>query len=150
MNLTLKKRTPSVFTDWFIPRSFLSPEFFDMESSLLPFQNKMNIPSVNIKETTKEYKVEMAAPGLERKDFKIEVENHTLMISAEKEEEKKEEGVDYSRKEFSYNSFERTFTLPEDVKEGNIDAKYENGILQILIPKKEVAAAKPVKQIQVH
>lgn len=150
MNLTLKKRMPSLMTDWFVPRSVLSPEFFDMESTLLPFQSGLNLPSVNIKETPKEYKLELAAPGLERKDFKIEVDNHTLSISAEKEEEKKEEGHDYFRKEFSFNSFKRLFTLPEEVKEGNIDAKYENGILFIMIPKKEITATKPAKQIQVH
>jgi HSP20 family protein len=150
MNLTLKKRMPSLMTDWFVPRSILSPEFFDMDSSLLPFQSGVNLPSVNIQETPKEFKLELAAPGLERKDFKIEVENHTLTISAEKMEEKKEEKIDYSRKEFSFTSFCRSFTLPEEVKEGNIDAKYENGILYLLIPKKEVTATKPVKQIQVH
>jgi HSP20 family protein len=100
MSLTLKKRMPSLMTDWFVPRSILSPEFFDMESTLLPFQTGLNLPSVNIKETPKEYKLELAAPGLERKDFKIEVENHTLTISAEKEEEKKKKEPIISVKNF--------------------------------------------------
>jgi HSP20 family protein len=147
MNLTVKKRTPSLLTDWFIPRTFLSPEFFDLDFPT--FKGEMNVPSVNIKETEKEYWVEMAAPGLERKDFKIEIENNMLSISAEKEEKKEEKAEDYARKEFSYNSFCRTFTLPENVKE-NIDAKYENGLLKVHIPKKEVTAVKPVKHIEVH
>jgi HSP20 family protein len=145
MNLTLSKRMPSLFSDWMIPRSFLSPEFFDME---FPFK-EMNVPSVNIKETEKEFLLELAAPGLERKDFKIEVENNVLTISAEKEEKKEEKTKEFTRKEFSYNTFTRSFTLPENVKE-TIDAKYENGLLMIHIPKKEIAPVKPVKQIQVH
>jgi HSP20 family protein len=146
MNLTLKKRTPSLLADWFVPRSILSPEFFDME---FPFKGEMTLPSVNIKETEKEFILEMAAPGLERKDFKIEVENNVLSISAEKEEKKEEKTEDYTRKEFAYNSFSRTFTLPDNVKE-NIDAKYENGILMIAIPKKEITPVKPAKKILVH
>jgi HSP20 family protein len=145
MNLTLSKRMPSLFNDWMIPRSFLSPEFFDME---FPFK-EMNVPSVNIKETEKEFLLELAAPGLERKDFKIEVENNVLTISAEKEEKKEEKNKEFTRKEFSYNTFTRSFTLPDNVKE-SIDAKYENGLLMIHIPKKEIAPVKPVKQIQVH
>jgi HSP20 family protein len=146
MNLTVKKRMPSLLADWFVPRSFMNPEFFDME---FPFNGEINTPSVNIKETEKEYVVEMAAPGLERKDFKIEVQNNVLCISAEKEMKREEKTEDYTRKEFAYNSFSRSFTLPDDVKE-NIDAKYENGLLMVHIPKKEIAPVKQAKQILVH
>ena len=93
--------------------------------------------------------VELAAPGLEKKDFKIELENQVLTVSSEKEEEKKEETKNFKRREFSYNSFSRSFQLPEDVLSDKIDAKYENGILKLSVPKKEVTVSKPKKEIKV-
>jgi HSP20 family protein len=111
----------------------------------------VNVPSVNVRETPKEYILEVAAPGLERKDFNIEVDNRTLTISAEKEEKKEEKSEDngYSRREYSFNSFSRSFTLPEDSKESNIDAKYENGILKLTLPKSKESTSKTVKRIEV-
>lgn len=106
-------------------------------------------PSVNIAEDDKEYKIEVAAPGLEKRDFKIELENKFLIISSEKEEEKKEENKNYKRREFSYSSFSRSFQLPENVLADKIDAKYENGILKINLPKKELTVSKPKKEIKV-
>ena len=103
---------------------------------------------VNIKETSTDYVLEVAAPGLERKDFNIEVKNDTLTISGEKEEEKEEKKKKngYSRKEYSFNSFSRSFSLPENADESAIKAKYENGILRISIAKtKEPAAQSPTK-----
>ena len=91
----------------------------------------------------------MAAPGLERKDFKVEVENGILFIRSEKKEEKKEETKNFTRREFSYNSFSRSFTLPENCITDNIMAHYENGILFITLPKKEMTFTKPVKEIKV-
>ncbi|MEX1238929.1 MAG: Hsp20/alpha crystallin family protein [Cyclobacteriaceae bacterium] len=153
MNLTLRPTTglSSLFSDWLRPDSFLDRDFFDLESGLFPAKLGVNVPSVNIKETPKEYTLEVAAPGLERKDFSIEVDNHMLKISAEKEEKKedKEQESGYSRKEYSYNSFMRSFTLPENVKEADIDAKYEKGILVVHIPKVKETPTKPVKKIAV-
>jgi HSP20 family protein len=106
-------------------------------------------PSVNIIENNKEFKVELAAPGLSKKDFKIEIENRVLSISSEIEEEREEEDENYKRREFSYNSFSRSFQLPEDVLADKIDAKYEGGILKLNIPKKEVTVSKPKKEIKV-
>lgn len=153
MNLTLRPTTglSSIFSDWLRPDTLLDRDFSDFATGLFPSRLGINIPSVNIKETPKEYTLEVAAPGLERKDFNIEVENHALKISAEKEEKKEEkkEGNGYSRKEYSFNSFMRSFVLPENVKEGDIDAKYENGILMIHVPKEKETPAKPVKKITV-
>lgn len=151
MNLTLKPGAglSRLLADW--PMNLLDRDLFDIESNGSQARLGVNVPSVNIKETAKEYVMEVAAPGLERKDFNIELDNHTLTISAEKEaqSEEKKEDTGYSRKEYSYESFSRSFTLPEGVKESNIDAKYENGILRLTVPKEKETASKAVKKIQV-
>ena len=103
----------------------------------------------DFEEREKEFRIELAAPGLEKKDFKVEVLNGNLTISAEKKEEKKEETKNYRRKEFSYNSFSRSFTLPDNCMHDKIDAKYENGILHLTLPKKEITVSKPKKEIKV-
>ncbi len=151
MSLTIKKSSsfPTLLSDFFSPATVLGRDFFDMDQDLYPTRLGINMPTANVAETPKEFKLELAAPGLERKDFSIEVENHTLTISAEKEEEKKEENKEYSRKEYSFNSFTRSFTLPENIKEGNIDAKYENGVLKITIPKMKETQMKAAHKIAV-
>jgi HSP20 family protein len=136
--------------DWPVPSTLFGPDFLDNNFDF-PSINRLgvSVPSVNVTETAKEYKLEVAAPGLERKDFKIEVENHTLCISAEKEEEKKEKEGEFTRREYSFNSFSRSFTLPEDVKENDIDAKYENGVLKVLVPKLKETPVKIARKITV-
>lgn len=152
MSLLIKTNggMPSLFSDWLNP-AMLTSDFmdFDSEASFSALRLGINVPSANVTETSKEYLVDLAAPGLERKDFKVEVSNHILTISSEKSEEKKEEKKGYTRKEFSYNSFSRTFTLPDNVKENSIDARYQDGILKVIIPKKEVTISKPVREIAV-
>ncbi|MBL0105212.1 MAG: Hsp20/alpha crystallin family protein [Bacteroidetes bacterium] len=91
----------------------------------------------------------MAAPGMEKKDFHVSVEGGTLTIRSEKKEEIKEKKENYTRREFSYNSFIRSFRLPDNCLPEKIDAKYENGILTLVLPKKEVIAQKAVKEIKV-
>jgi len=92
----------------------------------------------------------MAAPGMEKDDFKIELNNSVLSISSEKESKNEtKEGKNITRREFSYQSFSRSFTLPAIVETDRITSKYENGILQVNIPKKEEAKPKPLKQIKV-
>ncbi len=108
------------------------------------------LPSVNIKETTDAFEVEVAAPGFDKSDFNIELDNNLLTISSEKKVENEvKEGEKITRQEFSYQSFKRSFTLPEIVEGDKITAKYENGILSLTIPKKDEAKPKPVKQIKV-
>ena len=133
----------------FFGSSLIDKDFFDWNSDLFPARLGTSVPRANIIETPKEYKLELAAPGLERKDFNVEVDNHVLKISAEKEEEKKEKDGEYSRQEYSFSSFSRSFTLPEDAREGNIDAKYENGILKVSIPKVKETPAKPALKVSV-
>ncbi|MBI2270945.1 MAG: Hsp20/alpha crystallin family protein [Bacteroidetes bacterium] len=151
MSLLVRNRAtlPSLVSDFFNTRTVL-PGVFDLDTDLIDFNGgSLVVPGVNIVENEKDYKVELAAPGLERKDFKVELDNNVLTISAEKEEEKKEEKKNYKRREFSYNSFSRSFTLPENSLTDKIDAKYENGVLRLTLPKKEVTVSKPAKEIKV-
>ena len=107
------------------------------------------LPAVNVKETENSYAVEVAAPGMKKENFMIEVDQGALCISGESKSENEESDDNYSRKEFNYTSFSRSFWLPENVKEEDIQAKYNDGVLKLAIPKKEVKAAEPKKKIEV-
>jgi HSP20 family protein len=109
------------------------------------------IPAVNIRETNDHFEVEMAAPGMTKNDFKIELDGTTLTITSEKNQENEEkDGERYTRREFSYQSFMRSFTLPRDVVDADkIDARYEHGVLHLLIPKKENAKQRPPRKIEI-
>lgn len=152
MALVLKRNGnlfPRVVNDLMETGSMFTPDLTEFNKNLLNWDFSAKVPSVNITESDTEYKIELATPGLEKKDFKIEMENKVLIISSEKEEEKKEENENYRRREFSYSSFSRSFQLPEDINADKIDAKYENGILKLSVPKKEVTVSKPRKEIKV-
>ena len=109
------------------------------------------IPAVNIKETNDHFEVEMAAPGMTKEDFKIQLDGNTLIITSEKQRESEEKDNErYTQKEFSYQSFQRTFQLSKDVVDiENIQARYENGVLNLVIPKKEEVKQKPPRMIQI-
>lgn len=94
-------------------------------------------PPVNIKEVKDAYQLDLVAPGLEKGDFKISLEGNTLFIAAEKKEEKKEENEKQIRKEYSFRAFKRSFTVDEAIDTAKIDAKYEHGILKLVLPKRE-------------
>lgn len=113
-----------------------------------PFSSHM--PAVNVKESDKHYEITMAAPGLEKNDFKIDVNGSTLTVSAEKDEKKEEKENGFARKEYSYKSFSRTFTLPEDIMKEKIDANYKNGELILTLPKKEESMKASHQKISVH
>jgi len=108
-----------------------------------------NVPSVNISETADDFKIELAAPGLEKADFEINIEKDQLTISVKKENDKNIVDEKITRREFSYSSFERSFHLPKEVKSDAIEANYENGILGIVLPKKEEAKELPARSIDV-
>jgi HSP20 family protein len=110
-----------------------------------------SIPAINVKETNDHYEVELAAPGMEKKDFKIELNGNMLTISSERQNEwEDKEDERYTRREFSYQSFQRSFQLPKDVvDEDKIQAKYENGLLHLTIPKKEHAKQRPPRMIEI-
>jgi HSP20 family protein len=121
------------------------------ESSLLK-SSMASLPAVNIYESNDDYKIEVAAPGMKRNDFKVELDNNILTISSQLEtnNEQKDQQGEYTRREFSYESFQRSFALPETKVEGEkISAKYVDGILYITVPKREEAKVKPAKQIAV-
>lgn len=101
------------------------------------WSSNWNFPPVNIHETANAYHIELSVPGRAKEDFKISVENGLLTISFEKKEEAKHEDYKTIRREFSYRSFKRSFNLDETVDATNIQGKYENGLLKLLIPKKE-------------
>lgn len=129
---------------------FFENDLFDWTSRNFSNTNT-TLPSVNIKEDENGFEVDMAAPGFEKKDFRIELINNLLTISSEKKvETETKEGQQFTRQEFSYQSFTRSFTLPNTVEGEKIQAKYENGILKVAIPKKEEAKPKPVKQIEIN
>ncbi len=107
------------------------------------------LPAVNIKENKKEFSIEFAAPGFTKKDFKIDLDQDVLTISAEKEHEEQEENDNFTRKEFSYNSFSRSFTLPNTVSGEKINANYNDGILKLSVPKKAATKTLPKKEIKI-
>ena len=107
-----------------------------------------DIPAVNIKEEKDKFVLELAAPGMKKDDFKINLDNYQLTISAETKSEKKEKEDSYTRREFVYNSFSRSFTLPKTIDIDKIKADYRNGILDIVLPKKE-EETKLTKQIKI-
>lgn len=141
---------PTVFSD-----------FFDSDFN----GNEMSrfVPAVNIMENNDEFKIELAAPGLKREDFKIEVDNGVLTISSEKRTEREEKngerrngnsnennGNRYTKREFSYTSFKRSFSLPETVNSEDIKANYIDGVLMLTLPKREEAKPKPARQIAIQ
>jgi HSP20 family protein len=128
-------------------------DFFDRDWFNLPSvtQTGFNVPAVNIKEDEQGFEVQMAAPGMKKDDFKIDLDRNVLTISAEAKSEssdKDKEGK-FTRREFNYRSFKRAFTLPETADADKIQASYKDGVLAINIPKKEEAKPKPVKMIEI-
>lgn len=107
-------------------------------------ETRLNFPPVNIHENENGFELELNVPGRKKEDFKVSVENGLLSVSFEKKEESKTENKKTLRREFSYQSFNRSFNLDENVDADNIQAKYENGILSLVLPKKE--QAKPAKK----
>lgn len=127
---------------------FFDKAFSDWSNTNFSLTNT-TLPATNIKETKDDFIVTMAVPGMSKKDFNINLSNNILTISSEKKEEKKENEDNYNRREYSYQSFSRSFTLPKDVvNDEKITAKYNNGELLITIPKKE--EAKPKKPLQIE
>jgi HSP20 family protein len=135
-------RIPSVFNDFFKPWN----EWFD-ETGI--WGRTMNVPAVNITEQKNEYRVELAVPGMKKDDFKIDVDGNMLTISSEKEESSEEKEKKFTRKEYSYSSFSRSFTLPEEINLDKIEAKYEDGVLRLSLPLKEEARISSAKHIAV-
>ncbi|MCF8268018.1 MAG: Hsp20/alpha crystallin family protein [Ignavibacteriales bacterium] len=129
--------------------NFLSRDWMDW-SNLNFSSTNTTLPAVNVRETEDDFLIDVAAPGLTKKDFQINLENNQLTISSEKEQSNDEENYNYARREFSYQSFKRSFNLPEHLVDGDkVSAKYEEGILKIQVPKREEPKPKPARVIKI-
>jgi HSP20 family protein len=137
------ERIPTFFDDFFKPWN----EWFDNGGNL--WNRALTVPAVNITENKDDYQVSLAVPGMKKDDFKIDVNGNMLTISCEKEESKEEKDKKFTRKEYNYSSFSRSFTLPDEVNKEKIDAKYEDGVLKLSLPRKEEAKKPAAKQIAV-
>jgi HSP20 family protein len=113
--------------------------------------SRTTLPSVNIKELEKAFEVEVAAPGMKKEDFSITLDGNMLTIASSKEDQQEKKDGKYTRREFSYQSFQRSFELSKDVVDDeNIQARYENGVLRLTIPKKESALAQSPRLIEIQ
>ena len=150
--MTLMKRSGSLFPS--IPSffdDFLTRDVWNLGDTDMVSRGE-SMPAVNISENENEYEVEVAAPGMKKGDFKIELDNNVLTISSEKEqqEEDKDEKGNYCRREFRFASFRRSFTLPEGkVNVDTIKAKYEDGVLHVHLPKRDEVKPKPLRTINI-
>jgi HSP20 family protein len=145
----------------FMPSNFMPSNFLDLDDFLENrfwsaeilsnnfWNGKTQEPALNIKEKEDQFEIELAAPGFSKKDFEVNVDNGCLNISAEKSSSKSEKEDDYTRKEFSYNSFQRSLELPENVKEEEIKASYKDGILSFSLAKKEEVKKDKPKKIEI-
>ncbi|BDD11424.1 molecular chaperone (plasmid) [Fulvitalea axinellae] len=136
------------------PYSDLVDRFLDNE--LFNWSNRNHsranttVPAVNVKEDSDRFLVSMAAPGLERENFNVELNNNLLTISCEtSDKDEQREGETVLRSEYSYQSFSRSFTLPTSVKEDDISATYNSGVLEVVLPKREEAKPKPTRLIEI-
>jgi HSP20 family protein len=151
--MKLMKRTGNGHENHLFPSSFGG--LFDSMLLNDGISNLTKVPAVNISETKDHYMVELSAPGFDKSEFNIELDNDSLSISGEHKYENEEmdnenkSKVTYTRKEFGYGAFKRSFSLPDTVDVDKIDAKYENGILKIRLTKKEEAKPRPPKAIEI-
>lgn len=134
------------------------PSFFDkfFEGNLMDWNNwnfsstDTTLPAVNVKEDKDNFTIEVAAPGMVKDDFKVDYDNGRLTIASERKNESKEKDGNYSRREFSYQSFQRSFNVPENVVQGDkITAGYKDGILHINLPKRDEVKPKPAREIKI-
>lgn len=139
--LRKKSTIPSLMDEFFGGDVF--PGFF------LDFDKRTVSPAVNIIESKEDFRIEVAAPGLDKADFRINLENNVLTISAEKEEKQEAKEEHFMRREFNYSTFSRSFTLPDSMDTEKISARHKDGVLHVTIPKKESAKEKPARAIKI-
>jgi HSP20 family protein len=145
-NFLTRSRILPTFNNWF--DDAFSRDFFDLnDRNFMALGN--TFPSANVQESPKDIAIELAVPGMKKEDFKIEFNENVLSISSEKREEIEDKEKDYRRREFRYESFFRSFQLPESADEKKIDANYKDGILHVSVGKKKIEAPKAVKAIAV-
>jgi HSP20 family protein len=130
-------------------KPFLWSNLFDDDFFPVVPSRSTSMPAVNIKEDEKRFTLDLAVPGIDKKDLKIEISDDIITISSEQKLEKEENGDDFKRREFSYTSFCRSFYLPENVNKEKIEANYKDGILSVVLPKEEEEKTKLSKQIKI-
>ena len=130
-------------------RPFYMPGIFDDDFFPVLSNRTSSMPSVNIREDEKNYILELAVPGIDKKDLKIDINEDVLTISSETKNESEENKDGYKRKEFSYSSFCRSFYIPENVNRNIIEANYKDGILSVSLPKQEEEKNKITRQIKI-
>jgi len=113
------------------------------------FNTGLSLPAVNVIDSANEFIVEMAVPGLKKSDFEINIDNHILSIGVEKETEDQENSKTYTRREFGYASFKRTFSIPKSVDVEKISASYNDGVIKVVLPKLDEAKKKPKRSISI-
>lgn len=130
-------------------RPFYMPNLFDDDFFPTLSNRNSSMPAVNIKEDDKNYMLELAVPGIDKKDLKIDINEDVLTISSEKQNVSEEDKDGYKRKEFSYESFCRSFYIPENAEKDKIEGNYKDGILKVVIPKLEVEKNKLSRQVKI-
>lgn len=133
----------SAFRPFYMP-SFFEDEFFPVFNSRTD-----SMPAVNIREDEKRFMLDLAVPGIDKKDLKIDIEEDVLTISSETKQESEDNKDGYRRKEFSYSSFCRSFQIPENVNKEKIEGNYKDGILTVSLPKAEVEKNKVSRQVKI-
>ncbi|MFZ1688495.1 MAG: Hsp20/alpha crystallin family protein [Flavobacteriales bacterium] len=152
---TLTKRStllPSLMDDntFGFPSNFFDADWgFPSRAFNTPFFRTANLPAVNIKDNTKSFDLELAVPGYKKDELKVNVEGGVLTISSEKHKESEEEKNGYTRREFSYRSFERSFALPENADGDNVKANFMDGVLKLSIPKTKALPEKKGKEVRI-
>ncbi len=129
--------------------NFFDTFFNNNLTDVIGSDNNISQPSVNVIETEDDYRLEVAAPGLGKEDFDVNIEDSSLTISAEVKKEEEETTEKYTRREFNYSAFKRSFNLPDTVNAENIAAAYENGVLTLTLPKREEAKPQPPRKIDI-
>ncbi len=133
---------PTIFSDFFQTDPFFRPGWLEREFG-------KTMPSANIKENDKDYQIDLIAPGFKKDEFTIDLDEDMVTISAEKKEEKTTEKERYTRKEYSYNSFSRAFSLPKNANQEKMVAKYEDGVLHLTLPKRAEAKENAKKKVAI-
>lgn len=140
--MSIVKRNNVLFPS--LMNEFFKPDWFGGMDNV-----NYNVPAANVKESESEYLLELAVPGRKKEDFNVEIDNDVLTISSEVKNEDSKVDEGYTRKEFTFSSFKRVFSLPETVAADKINASYEDGVLKFVLPKKEEALPKPKRLIEI-
>ena len=145
MSLIKRSDWPSLVTGSWLSDFFDTDRYFDSD-----MMRRQSVPAVNVNETDNGFEIELAAPGFEKKDFSITVDNGVLTIASERKEKKEKSEKNYTRREFGHQSFSRSFSLPENVSQDDVKANYQDGILKLHLTKKEITTSKAKKAIEVR